>query len=132
MDASTPMPRSIPHPDGPHAPMCTVLSVGTPTLIAAALRAGRRGADPAALAHLRVSLAARAYRDPAAALVVAWLDARLGHAASEAGLGSPPPTLAETEAGGETEDGGTASQKQASGSTTDLCACPSLAHEVRS
>lgn len=80
MDAKTPMPRLAPHPHqhGRSPQACAVLSVGTPTLIAAALRAGRRGADPSELTALRASLATLAHGDPAAALVVVWLDAKLG------------------------------------------------------
>ena len=55
----------------------TVLSVGTPTLIGAALRVARRKADRTELAQARAPLARLADRDPAAALVADWLDAKL-------------------------------------------------------
>jgi len=55
----------------------TVLSVGTPTLIGAALRAARREADRTGLAQARARLARLADSDPAAALVADWLDSKL-------------------------------------------------------
>ena len=60
-----------------HKPTATVLSLGTPGLIGAAIRAVRRGANRADLDAMRRRLESVADHDPAATLVVEWLEAKL-------------------------------------------------------
>lgn len=60
-----------------HQPTAMILSVGTPVLIGAAIRAVRRGANRADLDAMRTRLKGIADQDPAAALVAEWLEAKL-------------------------------------------------------
>ncbi len=124
MDAKTQMPRP-----NPHAPVCAVLSVGTPTLIAAALRAGRRGADAEELEKARAPLATLADRSPAAAIVVAWLDAKLAKARAFAG--AAPMILAKRDSEGFDGAGVTCSDHTSDG-TTEPGGCVSQVREVQS